>query len=219
MNFLHVATPLPFWQLLTRLGDAQILLPAALITIMMLVAHAQTRAMALRWMALVIGAALITTASKLAFIGWGIGWAVINFTGVSGHAMFATAIYPVLLSTFLSEPLRGDHRLAAVLGCAFAVLVGVSRIEVGAHSWSEVLAGWAVGGFVSAAVLTGHGTWRVRIGPVVPIVLLAWVAVMPFQLRASPTHAMVTRLALLLSGHEAPFTRSDLLRRQTLLKP
>jgi len=214
MTFSDTATALHLWHLLTRLGEAQILLPAAALTMLALLAQAQTRRLALGWMALVAAAAALTTASKVAFIGWGIGWAAIDFTGVSGHSMFAAAIYPILMVALLSGPLRGRHPLAVALGCALALVVGVSRIKVGAHSWSEVLAGWAVGGLVSAAALAVYNTTSaLRIRPAVPAVLLAWMAVMPFQLNASPTHALVTRLALTMSGNERPFQRSDLLCR------
>ena len=216
-NSLH---SLPIWHLLTRLGEAQILLPAAALTLLALLMRASTRRLALIWMALIILAAVITTASKVAFIGWGIGWADINFTGVSGHAMFAAAIYPVLMITFFSGRWRGAHRLSLALGCALALVVGLSRIEVGAHSWSEVLAGWAVGGAVSVVALALSETSAILVRPIVPVLLLAWVAVMPFKLHASPTHSFVIRLAVAMSGNETPFQRSDLLhpaRRQNAL--
>jgi membrane-associated phospholipid phosphatase len=213
MIFSDPATTLHIWRLLTRLGEAQILLPAAALTMLALLAQPQTRRLALGWMGLVIAAAALTTVSKLAFIGWGIGWAAINFTGVSGHAMFAAAIYPVLMVAFLSTPLRGRHGLALALGCALALLVGVSRIEVGAHSWSEVLAGWVVGGAVSAAALAAYTSSALRLRPILPVILLAWMAIMPFQLHASPTHSLVIRLALAMSGNDRPFERSDLLCR------
>ena len=208
------------WHLLTRLGDAQILLPAAALTLFALLARASTRRLGFLWMALIIVATVITTASKVAFIGWGIGWADINFTGVSGHAMFAAAIYPVLMVTFFSGRWRGADRWSLVLGCALALVVGLSRVKVGAHSWSEVLAGWAVGGAVSAVALTLSQTSAIVLRPIVPALLLAWVAVMPFKLHASPTHSYVIRLAVAMSGNETPFTRSDLLhpaRRQNAL--
>jgi len=216
-HFLH---SLAIWHLLTRLGDAQILLPAAALTLLALLARASTRKLAFLWMALIISATVITTASKVAFLGWGIGWADINFTGVSGHAMFASAIYPVLMVTFFSGRWRGAHWQSLALGCALALVVGLSRIEVGAHSWSEVLAGWAVGGAVSAVALALSETSAILIRPVVPALLLAWVAVMPFKLHASPTHSFVIRLAVAMSGNETPFKRSDLMhpaRRQNVL--
>ena len=205
-DFLH---PLAPWHLLTRFGEAQILLPAAALTLLALLARASTRKLACIWMALIVLATVITTASKVAFIGWGIGWADINFTGISGHAMFAAAIYPVLMLTFLSGRWRGAHGVALGLGCALVLVVGLSRIEVGAHSWSEVLAGWAVGGVVSIMALALCETSAIVIRPIVPALLLAWMAVMPFKLHASPTHALVIRLAVAMSGNETPFTRDD----------
>ena len=207
-DFLH---SLVNWHVLTRLGDAQILLPATALTLLALLARASTRKLACIWMTLIILATVITTASKVAFLGWGIGWADINFTGVSGHAMFAAAIYPVLMVTFSSGRWRGANWVPVALGCALALVVGLSRIKVGAHSWSEVLAGWAVGGAVSAVALALSETSAIVLRPIVPALLLAWVAVMPFKLHASPTHSFVVRLAVAMSGNETPFRRSDLL--------
>ena len=207
-DFLHSRAA---WYLLTQLGDAQILLPAAALTLFALLARASTRRLGFLWMALIIVATVITTASKVAFIGWGIGWADINFTGVSGHAMFAAAIYPVLLVTFFSGRWRGADRWSIALGCALALVVGISRVKVGAHSWSEVMAGWAVGGAVSTVALALSQTSAIVLRPIVPALLLAWVAIMPFKLHASPTHSYVIRLAVAMSGNETPFTRIDLL--------
>jgi membrane-associated phospholipid phosphatase len=208
------------WYWLTRLGDAQILLPAAALTLFALLARASTRKLGFIWMALILLATVITTASKVAFMGWGIGWADINFTGVSGHAMFAAAIFPVLMVTFFSGRWRNADRLALLLGCALALVVGVSRVKVGAHSWSEVMAGWAMGGAVSTVALALSETSAIVLRPIVPAVLLAWVAIMPFKLHASPTHSLVIRLAVAMSGNETPFQRIDLLhpaRRQNAL--
>lgn len=200
------------WHILTRLGEAEILLPAAGLTAIALFARSETRRLALNWMVLIIMAAVITTASKVAFIGWGVGWADINFTGVSGHAMFAAAMYPILMITVVAGQLRGNHRLSLALGCALAILVGLSRIEVGAHSWSEVLAGLVVGGAVSATALAISETSVILIRPIVPAIVLAWVAVMPFELHASQTHSLVARLAVAISGNETPFKRSELMQ-------
>lgn len=213
MSFFDTANSLKIWHVLTRLGEAEILLPAAVLTAITLFARLETRRLALSWMVLITTAALVTTASKVAFIGWGVGWADINFTGVSGHAMFAAAIYPILMMTFVFGEVRGSHRISLALGCALALLVGLSRIKVGAHSWSEVLAGLAMGGGVSALALAMSRLSAIVIQPLVPLVLMAWVAVTPFQLQASRSHSLVTRLALTMSGNDKPFKRSDMLRR------
>jgi hypothetical protein len=186
-----------FWNILTRLGEAEILLPVAALTGIALFAREKTRRLALSWMTLIVIAALVTIASKVAFIGWGLGWAAINFTGVSGHAMFAAAIYPILLVTFVSGDRQGSRLISLALGCGLAVLIGVSRIKVGAHSPSEVLA-------ISE-------TSVVSIKPVLLAILLVWAAVTPFELNASQTHSLVTRFALRMSGRATPFTRGDLI--------
>lgn len=92
------ASTMYYWQLLTRLGEAQIVLTAALLAALVLLRRPETRSLATCWMALTAMAVPLTTASKLAFIGWGIGWPQIDFTGISGHAMFAAAVYPLLLA-------------------------------------------------------------------------------------------------------------------------
>lgn len=152
MPFIPSSLP-HFWPLLTRLGEAQILLPAALVAAFALQRRPEGRPLALWWLLLIATAALLTTASKVAFIGWGIGWPELNFTGISGHAMFAAAVYPLLLGTLASRLPPLARQLAIGAGCALALLVGLSRIKVGAHSGSEVLAGLLVGAVASALAL------------------------------------------------------------------
>jgi hypothetical protein len=43
--------------------------------------------------------------------------------------------------------------------------------------------------------------------------VLFWIALTPFGMPPSQTHSWITRLALSLSGHDVPFTRSDMLRK------
>jgi membrane-associated phospholipid phosphatase len=202
----------PIWHVLTRLGEAEILLPTAALAALALLVQAQTRQLGFAWLSLLGVAALVTTATKVAFIGWGMGWATINFTGISGHTMFATAIYPVLLMTLVPNRSWRNFRWSTVLGLAMAILVGVSRVKVEAHSWSEVFAGWILGGAVSAIALVTFERPNVSIRPALLAILAVWLAVMPFQLRASNTHSLVTRLALKMSNRETPFRRVDLLK-------
>jgi membrane-associated phospholipid phosphatase len=205
-------SPLQFWHLLTRLGEAQILLPAALLALVTMLRHPDSRSLAAWWMALLGLAAFVTTASKVAFIGWGIGWPELNFTGISGHAMFAAAVFPLLLGTLASSAPRAGRHLAIVVGCALAALVGASRVVVGAHSVSEVLAGLLVGGAASAASLALARLPNRLISPVIPAVVALWLALVPLKAPASRSHSLVTKVALTLSGHERPYTRNAMLR-------
>ena len=202
-----------FWHALTRIGEAQILLPAALLTAGKLLRHATTRGLAWSWMAMLAVTVIATTASKVAFIGWGLGVPQWNFTGVSGHTMLSTAIYPLL---FGALTLGRSHRVrvvALLFGTVLAVLVGISRVKVGAHTSSEVIAGWVLGGSVNLAALALLRAPREPIGVFIPAALAVWLLIMPTHAPAANTHSMVTQLALGLSGHQRPYTRADMLRQ------
>ena len=76
---------------------------------------------------------------------------------------------------------------------------------------SCVAAGLLTGGAASAAALAWSEAPVVRIRPLLPLVLVTWMALTPLHLPASQTHNLVTRLALAMSGHNTPYMRSDLL--------
>jgi membrane-associated phospholipid phosphatase len=200
-----------FWYLFTRLGEMQILLPAALLVILALSRHPDTRPLAFRWLAFLLCAGLTTLASKLAFIGWGIGSVALDFTGVSGHAMFAAAVYPLLLGTLSSRLPPQGQRLALASGFALALVVGLSRLEVGAHSVSEVLAGLLLGGTASAAAIASSNLPRVVMESTLSVLIAAWMLLSPVHVPALPTHSIVTQMALTLSGRTTPCMRQDVL--------
>jgi membrane-associated phospholipid phosphatase len=201
-----------FWHAVTRLGEAQVVLPLTLLLVVSRARDPAARMDALRWMVLLGMAVLLTTASKLAFIGWGIGSAALDFTGISGHTMFAAAVYPPLLSIIGSGTSVRAHRFSIAVGCLLALLVGVSRFVLKAHSPTEILAGWLVGGVVSCAVLARGTPVPSRLRAAMFATGALWLTLTPASAPALDTHSIVTRLALKLSGHERPFTRSDLLR-------
>lgn len=210
---------LHFWLLLTRLGEAQILLPAGLLVVLTLLRHPDARPLAAWWVVLTSLATLLTTATKVAFIGWGVGSAALDFTGVSGHAMFAAAIYPLLFAALASHASPIGRHIALTAGCVLALLIGVSRVKVGAHSSSEVVAGLLVGGAAGAVAMVLAKLPRVLIGPSVPLLLALWLLVMPAYAPASQTHSMVTRLSLKLSGRPVPYTRNEMLLRAQYKRP
>ena len=90
---MNTENSLNIWHLLTRLDDVQIVLPAAVLV--------------LNWL-LITAAAPITTASKVVFIGW----AVVDFTGVSGHAMFAAGVYSMHMLAMVSERSPSGRRFS-----------------------------------------------------------------------------------------------------------
>ncbi len=204
----------PFWHQLTRLGELQLVLCVAAFAALVLIVRDRAWPLARRWIALLLLAIVLTLASKLAFIGWGIGWASLDFTGVSGHAMMSAAVYPLTLVVLASARSRLAARSAFMLGLALALLVGVSRVLVGAHSWSEVCAAWLLGLGVTGGTLRHHGVPLVRADTpalftmLVPALCIAGVWAMLAWPSSFNSHRMVTRLALALSGHAAPHTRA-----------
>ena len=208
-----------YWHLLTRLGEVQILLPAALLSMLVLAHNTDTRSLATNWLGLLSLASLLTLASKIAFIGWGIGSAWLDFTGLSGHTMFAAAVYPLLLGTLASRLPPWGQKAAVAAGFALALLVGMSRLEVGAHSLSEVVAGLLLGGAASAFAIARAGLPRSGIGSSLTVLVALWVLITPVHVPPLPTHSLVTRLALSLSGSPVPHTRRAMLLTQEPWRP
>ena len=205
-----------FWAAVTRLGEAQILLPALLGVLAWLAWRRRAQPVALTWLACVGVAALLTTATKVAFIGWGLGYAPLNFTGISGHSMFAAAVLPVLADTLAADSRRPWRALALGIAYAVAALVAWSRVEVHAHSASEAVAGFAVGALASGLALAVAAAPRTRLPKTLLAAVALWVPLMSAGAPPSRTHDWVTRLSLQLSGRDQPYTRHMMLRRYRL---
>lgn len=207
--------PAEFWDLVSRLGEMQLMLPIGFALIAWL-AWAGERQRAALWLALLALAVGITAASKIAFIGWGIGSAKLDFTGFSGHSMHAATVIPLLLGCVAAGSPRWVWRSAVAFGLALAALVALSRVVTGAHSSSEALLGFLLGALASSLALTlGHPPHsylpRWLLAAVLAALVLNSSAIPPL-----PTHDIVTRLALQLSGREKPYTRRMMLREEKL---
>lgn len=206
------------WLLLTRLGEMQILLPlAAAASLWLWKSAAQTR-LVLRWAAAAALAATLTAGSKLAFMGWGLGSARWDFTGISGHALCAALCLPLLAWVSLVAGGRPDPRglrrkLALLAGYMVAALVAWSRIEVGAHSHSEVAAGFALGGLASAWALAGTSELRALQPRWLAAGLAAGLLLLPLAAPRSRSHELMMELSRQLSGRDQLYTRRDLHRR------
>jgi membrane-associated phospholipid phosphatase len=223
MSFLDPVLPGVFWFAITRLGESEILLPAFVAGALWLAfarpawaggrraaaAHGHghpARGAAWRWIGGVAAATAVTTASKIAFLGFGIGVAALDFTGFSGHSMYSMAILPVLGAIVFG-------RRGALAGAVVALVVMVSRVEVHAHSWSEALSGLVLGAFVAWWTLSLYldHPGAVRVPLLLPIALACWLTLLPWRAPPSQTHGLVVALSLKLSGRTQPYTRHELL--------
>ena len=199
------------WRVITHLGSSSLLMPILAIAATGLWQSRQ-RAAARIWLLTLAVAVMITLATKILFLGWGIGIASLDFTGISGHTLLATSVLPVLFSWLLA-PDRYRFRLAgASVGLLLAAAVGISRIVLGAHSISDVGVAWLAGLAVSGVTLNAMQSpiqrpWFVRLLPLV--LLFAFGTTTSTYL---PTHEWEIRIALLLSGNDKPYTRQHLMR-------
>lgn len=217
MVAMHRALDARQWSLLTRLGESTILLPAAAVLLAWLWRAAGARALAWRWGAALVLATGLVTASKIAFFGFEWGYARLNYTGLSGHAMYAGAVLPLLATLCLGGTRPAWRALVLAAAGLLAIAVAISRVPLGAHSGIEVIGGALVGAAVTAfALWGGQGLhdWPARRAPLVlPLLMALWLALMPLHALASPTHGWVLRLSSWLADRPQPYSRQEMLRR------
>jgi membrane-associated phospholipid phosphatase len=201
------------WRFITRLGEAQLLLPPLALVLAWFRWRLGARAVVLAWTGAIAVAAFITTVTKVAFLGWGIGSAALDFTGISGHAMFAAAVMPVLAAAAVATTPRAQ-RVALAGAYALAVVVALSRVLVGAHSVSESVIGLALGSAASAWALKRTTVPHSHMPKLLILITLLWLSLGTAGAPPSPTHGWVTRLSLALSGRSTPYTREMLMQRR-----
>ncbi|WP_292021500.1 MULTISPECIES: phosphatase PAP2 family protein [unclassified Brevundimonas] len=90
----------------------------------------------------------------------------INASFPSGHALLSTVFYlSVAVMLTRAFPRRRFKAFVLGVGMLMALLVGMTRIYLGAHWASDVLAGWAVGAAWAMALwLVAYGVARLQRG-------------------------------------------------------
>ncbi len=92
-----------------------------------------------------------------------------NFSFPSGHAMTSILLYGLLAYVFSREffKYRPIHRHLMIWAITFAgVLIGTSRLVLGVHYPSDVMAGWSVGATWLAILVLLAEALRGRFGPI-----------------------------------------------------
>lgn len=78
----------------------------------------------------------------------------------SGHTLNATVLTTVVVYLVLIETTAAWQRTVAVsLGTLFVLTMGLSRVFLGHHWLTDVLAGWLIGLAWALAVITAHRLW------------------------------------------------------------
>lgn len=125
-----------------------------------------------RWYALlalalvVPGGVLLNLMLKIAFARARPGWGSVDLFGYSfpsGHTMTATLLYG-LLGVFVAVSVKSWWWRAMTVALVFIIIcaVGFSRIYLGAHYFSDVVAAFAAGAAWLAICLTGLETLKRR---------------------------------------------------------
>ena len=153
---------------------------------------------------------VIVLVTKLAFLGWGIGSRRLDFTGISGHSTLAAAVLPMLAWWLTRSRPPGAQRTAVLAAWSLALVIGVSRVWLHAHSISEVVSGLALGTLVAWAVVPQRhvakhrGAFRWAL-----LAALLVAGLLPGVGESDEAHGLVVRIALQLSGRAEPFTRQS----------
>ena len=199
------------WQWFVAPGSALYLIPlAALAGITVMLRSPTGRRPVLVWWSAIAIACLLTAASKIAFYGWGTGIRAWDLTCFSGHTVISFAVWPVV--GMLLAPLgHQGWRWAGLLGgVALAGLIAYSRIPLGAHPPSEVLAGLMLGG--AAAGVSIQALWDEHFPrlfvPITALVLAVTITVPATHLLpVLPSERWFAQIGITLSGRTAPVDR------------
>ncbi|MGK5077232.1 phosphatase PAP2 family protein [Janthinobacterium sp. HLX7-2] len=156
------------------------------------------------------GGLALVVLSKLAFMSWGVGSSSLDFTGFSGHAMRAGAVFPVLLYVLLQRAALRWRHAGVMAGVAFAVLVAISRVVVHAHSVSEAVSGCVLGLAVAQGFMwNARGAVNIAVSHALALTSLVLMVALSFKAEPMPTERWLQKLAMVLSGHERVFSRED----------
>lgn len=162
--------------LITGLGDAALLLPAAAVLLFHLL-RARSWRPATAWVAALALCAGLTVAAKMMFHACGGQLPALAIRSPSGHTSLSTTFYGCG-ALMLSANQGWSRRFLALLAAAgLAILIAASRVALHAHTVEEVVVGFAIGS-LCVAVYAAHYLprplqsldWRV---PVIAIVALA----------------------------------------------
>jgi len=138
----------PCWTYLSQLAEAPLALPCLLALGIAFPLQRRTLAV-LVWLLALVWCAGLVLVWKLVTDTLVPGFSVGGFRAPSGHALLAAALLPLLLAGIGSARSQQGARAGFLLGLLLAVLVGVGRVQLGAHPLGEVLVGWLLGGGLS----------------------------------------------------------------------
>lgn len=150
----------------SALGETALLLPASVLLLVYLLVAWQPR-LALGWALALAACGSATVAFKLAFHACGRTLTDFDVVSPSGHASFATLFYGALALLLAAGRDRWQRRALGAATLLLVLLIGASRVRIGAHSVEEVTIGLGVGAAALALFAAIHArTGRAALSPV-----------------------------------------------------
>jgi undecaprenyl-diphosphatase len=169
-NAIHTwaSPPLTFAMLgITQLGSAPALVTLGVLVIWRLTVQRRRQAV-LIFIAACVGAEALSEMLKVvfrrqrpeAFFGYA---EPITYSFPSGHSMMSACFYGVIAAILTTRMASSKRRIAIWAGAAFlAVAIGFSRVYLGVHYPSDVLAGYATAAIWVGTVRVGYEIWLRR---------------------------------------------------------
>ncbi|WP_292934516.1 membrane-associated phospholipid phosphatase [Noviherbaspirillum sp.] len=193
---------------LVYVGGTSFMLPAAAAIGAWLLVSRGYR-VALWWSLLFLAGLGLIIASKMAFMGWGVGIPSIEFRAMSGHAYLTTSVAPVGMYLLLQGNSVKVRAVGVLLGIAFSLAMGACLAFYDFHSIPEIVGGTVIGGAVSLGFIRKSAS--LPTAPVNPALLAgsALVFLVVWQLRPGSLERWMVSAALHLSGNEKPFITRD----------
>ena len=152
---------------LTDFADQAVILPLVLAVAIALTVQGWRRG-ALTWLIVVAATFLATLAFKLMFLACSPLFGPMDVHSPSGHVAAATVVAGGLAAML-------TRRRTSILPAALvaAVVIGISRLVLGAHSLPEVVVGAMIGLAGAAALLRFAGTPpRLKLAPLIAVILV-----------------------------------------------
>ncbi|GAA0493445.1 MULTISPECIES: phosphatase PAP2 family protein [Tatumella] len=205
-----------YWKNLTYFGDSMLLLPTAVLIAIFLLWKSGRWQTAFGWLVTFGSAGMIVSISKVMFMGFFLGSKTYNFTGFSGHTTMSSTFWPVFMWLISAQWPLVRRRCLIIAGYLLPLAIGFSRLQLHAHSPSEVITGAILGLSLSSLFLFVQRHTALKAIPLTQLALFACLpAVILLQGQPATTQQFLAKLSARLAGIEKPFTRAELLHSGT----
>lgn len=196
-----------WWHWLSVAGSVAVTGPVGIVIMLWLLAGKSWR-LSIAWVVLYGAGMTLVVATKMAFMGWGIGVESVQFAGFSGHAMRAASVFPVLGYLLTRSQSSWWRHAGTAAGVLLSFLISISRLEVMAHTPSEAYTGFLLGLAVAFAFIWYASAERDFAMSRVLIMLCLPVMLVAPRVRPVPAEQWITKAALYLSGRDYPYSRA-----------